>query len=56
LKALDKTVEFDIYPRAGHVTYEPALQREAMRRNLEWFMRWLGPRPSTAEVRKPPRD
>jgi dipeptidyl aminopeptidase/acylaminoacyl peptidase len=43
LKGLGKTVEFDIYPRGGHVLYEPALQRESMRRNLEWFTRWLRP-------------
>jgi len=36
-------VEFDIYPRGGHVLYEPALQRESMRRNLDWFTRWLRP-------------
>jgi dipeptidyl aminopeptidase/acylaminoacyl peptidase len=41
LKALGKTVEFDIYPRGGHVLYEPMQQREAMRRNLEWFQRWI---------------
>ena len=41
LKALGKTVELDIHPRGGHVLYEPALQREQMRRNLEWFSRWL---------------
>ena len=37
--------EFDIYPRSGHVYYEPMLEREAMR-NLEWFTRWIpaGPR------------
>src|SRR5207248_1721283 len=43
LKALGKTVELDIYPRGGHVLYEPALQREAMRRNLDWFTRWIPP-------------
>jgi dipeptidyl aminopeptidase/acylaminoacyl peptidase len=43
LKELGKTVEFDIYPRGGHVLYEPALQRESMRRNLDWFTRWLRP-------------
>lgn len=43
LKALGKTVEFDIYPRGGHVLYEPMLQREAMTRNLEWFARWIKP-------------
>jgi dipeptidyl aminopeptidase/acylaminoacyl peptidase len=43
LKALNKTVEFDIYPRGGHVNYEPPLEREYMRRNLAWFIRWLKP-------------
>jgi dipeptidyl aminopeptidase/acylaminoacyl peptidase len=43
LKALNKQVEFDIYPRGGHVNYEPPLEREYMRRNLEWFVRWLKP-------------
>ena len=38
LKALGKTVEFDIYPRGGHILYEPMLQREQMRRNLDWFI------------------
>jgi len=41
LKALGKTVEFDIYPRGGHVLREPMQQREQMRRNLEWFTRWI---------------
>jgi dipeptidyl aminopeptidase/acylaminoacyl peptidase len=41
LQALGKTVEFDIYPRGGHVLYEPMLQREQMRRNLEWFQKWI---------------
>jgi len=48
LKALGKTVEFDIYPRAGHVYFEPMLQREAMKRNLEWFTRWIKPAPESA--------
>jgi dipeptidyl aminopeptidase/acylaminoacyl peptidase len=43
LKTLNKTVEFDIYPRGGHVNYEPPLEREYMRRNLDWFIRWLKP-------------
>ena len=43
LKVQGKTVEFDVYPRGGHVLYEPAMQREQMRRNLEWFTRWLNP-------------
>jgi dipeptidyl aminopeptidase/acylaminoacyl peptidase len=41
LAALGRTVEFDIYPRGGHVLYEPVMQRESMRRNLEWFQRWI---------------
>jgi dipeptidyl aminopeptidase/acylaminoacyl peptidase len=41
LNALGKTVEFDIYPRGGHVLYEPRLEREQMRRNFEWFTRWI---------------
>jgi len=43
LKAMGKTVELDIYPRGGHVLREPMQQREAMRRNLEWFQRWIKP-------------
>ena len=46
LKAHGKTVEFDIYPRAGHVYFEPMLQREAMKRNLAWFQRWIRPAPN----------
>ncbi|HXI27646.1 MAG TPA: S9 family peptidase [Vicinamibacterales bacterium] len=41
LKALGKTVELEIYPRGGHVLREPMQQREQMRRNLEWFARWI---------------
>jgi dipeptidyl aminopeptidase/acylaminoacyl peptidase len=43
LKAMGKTVEFDIYPRGGHVMFEPLEEREMMRRNLEWFGRWIKP-------------
>jgi dipeptidyl aminopeptidase/acylaminoacyl peptidase len=41
LKALGKTVEFDIFPRGGHVQYQPVAQRESMQRNLDWFRRWI---------------
>ena len=41
LKALGKTVELDIYPRGGHVLREPMQQREQMRRNLQWFLRFI---------------
>jgi len=43
MKTLHKTVEFDIYPRGGHVNFEPPLEREYMLRNLDWFVRWLKP-------------
>ncbi|HEV3073951.1 MAG TPA: S9 family peptidase [Thermoanaerobaculia bacterium] len=43
LKEQGKTVEMEIYPRGGHVIYEPALEQEIMRRNLDWFRRWLRP-------------
>jgi dipeptidyl aminopeptidase/acylaminoacyl peptidase len=43
LAALGKTVELDVYPRGGHVMYEPVLQREVMQRNLDWFGRWIAP-------------
>jgi dipeptidyl aminopeptidase/acylaminoacyl peptidase len=41
LKGMGKVVEFDLYPGGGHVLYEPVQQRESMRRNLEWFQRWI---------------
>jgi dipeptidyl aminopeptidase/acylaminoacyl peptidase len=43
LSALGKTVEMDVYPRGGHVFYEPAQERAVMQRNLEWFQRWIKP-------------
>ena len=43
LKAMGKTVELEIYPRGGHVLREPMQQREQMRRNLDWFAKWIGP-------------
>ncbi len=43
LKALGKTVEFDIFPRGSHVQYQPVAERESMQRNLEWFRRWIKP-------------
>jgi dipeptidyl aminopeptidase/acylaminoacyl peptidase len=42
LAALGKVVEFDVYPRGGHVFYEPVQERAVMTRNREWFRRWLG--------------
>ena len=43
LKALGKTVELDIFPRGGHVQYQPAAERASMQRNMEWFLRWIQP-------------
>jgi dipeptidyl aminopeptidase/acylaminoacyl peptidase len=43
LKEQGKNVEMEVYPRGGHVIYEPALEQEIMRRNLEWFAKWLRP-------------
>ncbi|MEO8679005.1 MAG: S9 family peptidase [Vicinamibacterales bacterium] len=41
LTVLGKTVEMDIYPRGGHVFYEPAQERAVMQRNFDWFKRWI---------------
>ena len=43
LQAMGKTVEFDIYPRGGHVLREPQQQRAQMLRNVDWFTRWIHP-------------
>ncbi|MGH9324019.1 MAG: alpha/beta hydrolase family protein, partial [Vicinamibacteria bacterium] len=42
LRKLGKRVELEIYPRGGHVNYEPRLEKIIMERNLEWFREWLG--------------
>lgn len=41
LKRLGVPVEMVVYPRQPHGLREPKLQLDAMRRNLEWFERWL---------------
>jgi dipeptidyl aminopeptidase/acylaminoacyl peptidase len=41
LKRVNVPVEFAIYPRQGHVVGEPNLQADVLRRNVEWFHRWL---------------
>ena len=41
LAALGKTVELHVYPRGGHVFYEPAQERAVMQRNFDWFRRWI---------------
>jgi len=32
-----------IYPRSSHLYYGPMLEREAVKRNLDWFTRWIKP-------------
>jgi dipeptidyl aminopeptidase/acylaminoacyl peptidase len=41
LKKNNIPVEFVIYPRQGHSSHEPKFQRNMMRLNLEWFLRWI---------------
>jgi len=41
LQTMGKTVEFDIYPRGGHVLREPQQQRAQMQRNFEWMTKWI---------------
>jgi dipeptidyl aminopeptidase/acylaminoacyl peptidase len=43
LKALGRTVEFDIFPRGSHVQYQPVAQHASMQRNLDWFLKWITP-------------
>ena len=40
LQALGKTAEMDIYPRGGHVFYEPQQEKAVMTRNFEWMRKW----------------
>jgi dipeptidyl aminopeptidase/acylaminoacyl peptidase len=41
LKEQKVPVEFVTYPRQGHGFVEPKLIRDAMRRNIDWFSRWI---------------
>lgn len=41
LKKHKVPVEFVVYPRQPHGIVEPALQRDAIQRNLDWFDRWM---------------
>lgn len=41
LKQRGVPVQMVIYPRQGHGVGEPKLQIDVMRRNLEWFERWV---------------
>ena len=41
LQALGKTAEMDIYPRGGHVFYEPQQEKAVMTRNFDWMRKWI---------------
>jgi dipeptidyl aminopeptidase/acylaminoacyl peptidase len=41
LKRQKVPVEFVIYPRAAHGIYEPRMQKEALKKNLTWFNKWI---------------
>ena len=41
LQAQGKTAEMDIYPRGGHVFYEPQQEKAVMTRNFDWMRRWI---------------
>jgi len=43
LQAMGKTAEMDIYPRGGHVFYEPQQEKTVMQRNFDWMVRYLKP-------------
>lgn len=38
--------EFIIYPGAGHNLQKPELKMDAMRRNLDWWAKWIEPGPA----------
>jgi len=41
LQALGKTAEMDIYPRGGHVFYEPQQEKAVMTRNFDWMLKYV---------------
>jgi dipeptidyl aminopeptidase/acylaminoacyl peptidase len=41
LQAMGKTAEMDIYPRGGHVFYEPQQEKTVMQRNFDWMLRFI---------------
>jgi dipeptidyl aminopeptidase/acylaminoacyl peptidase len=43
LQAHGKTAEMDIYPRGGHVFYEPQQEKAVMTRNFDWMLRFIKP-------------
>ncbi|MBM3790073.1 MAG: S9 family peptidase [Acidobacteria bacterium] len=42
IKRQNVPVKMVVYPRQPHGIQEPKLQLDAMKRNLEWFDRWIG--------------
>jgi dipeptidyl aminopeptidase/acylaminoacyl peptidase len=51
LKRQNVPVKMVVYPRQPHGIQEPKLIKDAMERNLEWFDRWLGAKPTTTSTR-----
>lgn len=43
LKRAGGTVTMVVYPRMGHTLTEPRMALDMMRRNLDWFARWVRP-------------
>ena len=43
LQAHGKIAEMDIYPRGGHVFYEPQQEKAVMTRNFDWMLRFIKP-------------
>lgn len=43
LSRLGVTTRLAAYPRSGHDVTEPGLIRDLMQRNLDWFLRYVGP-------------
>jgi dipeptidyl aminopeptidase/acylaminoacyl peptidase len=41
LQAQGKVAEMDIYPRGGHVFYEPQQEKTVMTRNFEWMLKYV---------------
>jgi dipeptidyl aminopeptidase/acylaminoacyl peptidase len=47
LEANDVPRLFVVYPRQGHLVLEPKQQKDMLRRNLDWFTKWIRERPRT---------
>ncbi|HLN29702.1 MAG TPA: prolyl oligopeptidase family serine peptidase [Gemmataceae bacterium] len=49
LKRQGCTVEMVVYPRMGHITSEPKQKLDLMRRNVEWFDKYVGGKKATGK-------